>query len=104
MDQYVADYLFGNGGDDRLVAYGKNSVLSGGSGNDVLVVQYGETESGTPNQEEMHLFGGPGHDLLYGGSSGDLLDGGPGDDIIRAYGGADKAFGREGDDLIYGYG
>ena len=41
MDRYVADYLFGDGGDDILYVYGKNSVASGGSGNDVLRAQQG---------------------------------------------------------------
>ena len=39
MDTYVPDYLFGDGGNDTLYVYGKNSVASGGSGNDILRVQ-----------------------------------------------------------------
>ena len=53
------------------------------------------------------LFGGPGHDLLYGGygQSGETtqLYGGDGDDeIVASYYGANEIFGGNGDDMILG--
>lgn len=52
------------------------------------------------------LFGGPGHDLLYGGygnTEKTRLYGGDGDDeIVASYYGANEIFGGNGDDMILG--
>jgi Ca2+-binding RTX toxin-like protein len=71
FDGNDVDILFGDAGDDKLYAHGLNSVLSGGSGNDELYNldasgSYGDTQSGD-SVNQMALFGGPGHDLLWGG-------------------------------------
>ena len=49
MDTLVPDFIFGDAGDDKLFVYGKNSVASGGSGNDQLFVMQGEDEDGNDN-------------------------------------------------------
>ncbi len=50
------------------------------------------------------VFGGPGDDLLEGGSAGDRLDGGPGEDTIIGQGGDDEITGAAGDDALQGNG
>ena len=52
--------------------------------------------------ESFNIDGGPGRDLIIGGSEGDGLNGGEGDDTLRGGGGDDLLRGAEGADLIFG--
>lgn len=84
-----ADVLLGLGGNDRLVASDPGYVgdtLEGGPGNDVLI---GGSQQDT-------LDGGPGDDTLNGGPSGDALIGGPGHDHINGQGGRDVIYAVDG--------
>jgi Ca2+-binding RTX toxin-like protein len=69
-----------------------DEVLTGTSGNDILVV--GQTP------ESMTLVGNEGDDILIGGSMHDTLDGGSGDDILFGGGGADVFKLGEGDTAL----
>ncbi|MFG6207844.1 Ig-like domain-containing protein, partial [Pseudomonas retamae] len=62
--------LTGTSGDDVLVAGNGDNIINAGDGNDVLTAGSGNNE----------LHGGAGNDLLYSGAGNDLLDGGTGID------------------------
>ncbi|MBN6773387.1 retention module-containing protein [Pseudomonas granadensis] len=62
--------LTGTTGDDVLVAGNGDNIINAGDGNDVLTAG--------PGNNELH--GGAGNDLLYSGAGNDLLDGGAGSD------------------------
>ncbi|KAE9643250.1 retention module-containing protein [Pseudomonas sp. PB106] len=62
--------LTGTSGDDILVAGTGDNIINAGDGNDVLTAGSGNNE----------LHGGAGNDLLYSGPGNDLLDGGTGID------------------------
>jgi hypothetical protein len=51
------------------------------------------------------VYGGPGHDVVFGSDLGDtnLLDGGPGNDLIQGFGPNDTAYGRSGMDEVFGF-
>ena len=94
------DRLFGDGGDDLIVtgdndtpADAHGDFASGGSGNDTIKGDM------TAAVNEV-LFGGPGHDLLYGYGGDDTMYGGPGRDYIEATDGNNHIFGGDGDDEI----
>jgi Ca2+-binding RTX toxin-like protein len=78
--------------------------LSGGGGNDTLVVNSMIDLPAT-------IVGGPGKDILAGAMGDDALDGGPGndtlvggrgDDSLDGGSGKDKLFGGDGDDVLSG--
>jgi Ca2+-binding RTX toxin-like protein len=71
--------LFGNGGNDVLLAGRSDSYLDGGSGNDDL--------TGGPGLDT--LYGQDGDDTLTGGEGNDYLDGGPGLDSVTGEAGPD---------------
>jgi Ca2+-binding RTX toxin-like protein len=87
----------GLGGNDRLevvggLLSGKNLILEGGDGYDVLI--------GGPGRD--FLDGGLGNDKLIGGDDDDILEGGEGDDNLDGNGGLDTLYGGAGNDYIYG--
>jgi hypothetical protein len=73
-----------------LVAGGKASTASGGSGNDTL----------TGGAEGDVLSGDAGNDTLNGAGGADTLFGGAGNDTINGDGGADRVTGGAGDDTF----
>jgi len=81
--------LSGGDGDDSLVVLGKaRGVLLGGAGDDDL--------QGGPGADQLSggdgndtLSGGGGNDWLWGGDGDDTLDGGAGNDTLLGSGGAD---------------
>jgi len=73
--------LYGDAGNDLLVAGHDGSMLFGGPGDDVLI-------------------GGPGNDVLVGGDGNDVLIGGGGRDVLIGGNGSDFLLGNGGDDLI----
>ena len=83
--------LFGDDGDDVIIARGGNDTVYGGNGRDMLDGGGGNDQlfgedGGIPNAAEDGpggyevLMGGTGDDVLDGGLGGDMLDGGMGDD------------------------
>lgn len=86
------DSLYGDAGDDVVLAGTGDDLVDGGDGWD-------------------HLSGGDGNDTLDGGPGEDVFDGGPGDDRVEAQdgeadtvgcgdGGADIAFADKADDVV----
>jgi hypothetical protein len=102
--QDIDGRMTGGEGDDVIVG----DRGAGGGGNDVLMVRSGFGDSGDdelrcfPRDTPCHLDGGPGHDLLTGGTSGDRLFGRRGNDVGRGGAGLDTLGGGLGDDSIIG--
>jgi Ca2+-binding RTX toxin-like protein len=114
-----SDRLYGDSGDDYILAWGGddnveggtgadtiygddgNDILDGGSGDDDVYGGYGDDEviGGLGND---YLAGNSGNDNLTGGDGYDTLEGGSGDDWMS--GGADRDFiyGGDGDDCADG--
>lgn len=85
------------GGDDTVTisrAVGVPVTLRGGPGNDLLV--------GGSSVLGDRLIGGPGDDVLKGMGGPDVLYGGPGNDTLIGGPGDDKLYGGPGDDKLYG--
>ena len=111
----VYTYANGGSGSDRLSYSGKGTAtLSGGVGNDTLVlgpnVSGGTLNGGDGNDSltseatssgaGVTLNGHGGGDTLRGGAGNDVLSGGPGNDILEGRGGRDTVSGGDGDDLL----
>lgn len=119
-------YIFGGGGNDRIVGGQSDDRLSGGSGNDRIFAGAGNDRlsGGDPGKEivdndvllggagQDELFGHGGDDALFGGEDADTLRGGAGNDVLHgdvitwAYQVADQAAWNgpsliRGDDGIY---
>ncbi len=94
-----ADLIYGNQGDDRIVAgssaglLGRDTVF-GGQGQDI--VDYSNNSLGS------FIYGTLGDDTLTGGSGDDVLFGGQGQDLITAGDGRNLAYGNLGDDTLIG--
>lgn len=81
-DGTLFDRAEGNSGNDRLVSFtGRDVVLSGGSGSDVLV-----TPEGRPGAKIV-LDGGTSSDIIVSHLGGTTVDGGSGPDVIDVRGG-----------------
>lgn len=83
--------LHGGAGKDLLYGGKGKNALDGGNGNDYLMVPCG-------NKNAAVLMGGAGNDMLFGGAGNDLLDGGDGNDYLDGRGGADSLMGGKGKD------
>jgi len=106
----LPDRIFGGPGSDYLSGDGR---LHGGSGDDALFTNYGDTvhdvlDGGSGNDilrshsaNPVTLLGGPGDDRLYGHAGHDHLSGGPGDDIIHATSSSDHIDCGSGRDIVY---
>jgi len=96
------DVLVGDAGDNQLITGGGADVAAGGAGSDDLVGD----ESSPPDDPGDRLIGGPGFDIMTGGSGPDTILGGPGWDIVSGGAGGDRINLRDGarDDLECGEG
>ena len=101
------DYLVGGGGNDwiygdviegSLAQYGQDT-LYGGEGDDRL---FGDAPGDEANGEGDFLYGGLGHDYLYGNGGNDFLDGGSGHDRLWGGIGNDELVVQEGNDRLSG--
>jgi aryl-phospho-beta-D-glucosidase BglC (GH1 family) len=94
-----ADLIYGNQGDDRIVAgtaagsHGRDTVF-GGQGQDLIDYRSNGTGS--------FIYGNMGDDTLTGGSGNDVLYGGQGQDVIAVGAGNNLAYGNLGDDTLVG--
>jgi Ca2+-binding RTX toxin-like protein len=98
------NFLFGNGGNDILIAGANALELEGGDGNDFLK---GSASGGilTGDAGNDTLVGGAGNDfVLAGGFGNDLVSGGDGNDRLRGNGGSFEDSNNENDTLIGGNG
>ena len=88
----VVNALYGNGGDDTIVAGGGNDAyVSGGAGSDDLRGEGGNDGLSGGDGGDF-LWGGAGADTLGGGANDDQLAGGPGADTFAGGGGSDTAY------------
>ena len=71
---WLANTIYGAGGNDTLLGESGNDYLSGDDGNDSLLGASGDDT----------LLGGAGDDYLDGGDGTDLMDGGAGNDLVQA--------------------
>lgn len=103
--------LVGGGrGDDKIVGAPGAALLLGGEGNDEIWA-VGGRDSGSGDDYESIVRGGPGDDVLHGrdgrdsveGRRGnDTLDGGGGDDLLQGGHGDDALAGGDGEDQLWG--
>ncbi len=80
----LADFIYGDYGNDTIYGQDGSDHLSGGPGNDVIYggnggdfIQGGEGDD--------KIYGGDGNDDLVGGPGADLFDCGPGMDIVKDF-------------------
>lgn len=86
------DIIFGGGGSDSLDGKAGNDTIAGDTGNDTLL---GDAGNDT-------LSGGEGEDRLSGGSASDHLTGDGGADTLDGQAGTDSLFGGAGNDSLNG--
>ena len=81
------EHLIGSRYNDTLAGDGKDNIMKGGDGDDVL---YGGPAGGDDmmygDDGDDRIFGGRGNDTLTGGEGNDTLKGGPGEDTLIADG------------------
>lgn len=88
------DFLFGGGGSDTM--WGRDGIdfMRGGDGVDIMATGNGVVGS------RDRIFGDNGADILTGGPNEDFIDGGAGNDTINSLSGRDTVLGQTGDDII----
>ncbi len=89
----------GSGNDIIVDNYGANNI-DGGAGDDEIIA-HGHGNSGFGRADNI-LKGGAGNDYIEGGRGNDIIDGGEGNDYIYGLDGNDIILGGEGDDYIDG--
>jgi Ca2+-binding RTX toxin-like protein len=100
----TASLIYGDSGDNRLVAGNADEVMVGMSGRDTIVGATGDdcVYSGSGDDSTS---GGAGSDVLRGGTGGDVLSGGDGSDDLFGGGGRDTlAGGADGDIFVFAKG
>ena len=95
------DNVYGEGGDDALLAGAGNDYIHGGAGNDRLWGQ--DSDDGLDGGVGADfLAGGAGDDSLTGGAGADYLAGEAGNDTLDGGAGYDILAGGDGGDTLYG--
>lgn len=94
-DSNVADLIFGQSGDDSIVAGAVADCIFGGAGNDTITPV-------STTYAVLKYWGGSGNDYLQGSFGQSILRGGPGNDTLDSGGGSEYLYGDEGDDTLIG--
>jgi serralysin len=98
------DSIYGLAGDDLILTDDGDDYVEAGDGDDGVNSYY--TANGEyryyPVNGTSTIYGNAGNDVLTGKSGDDVIYGGTGDDEIRGSSGNDFLIGDEGDDRIYG--
>lgn len=100
----IEQFFAGSGGDiidlsDANLTYG-NTLISGGSGGDILWGNVGEDNILGSNGDDI-INGGPGSDSLDGDGDNDTIRGGEGNDTIRGGTGNDTLYGGNNQPLMF---
>jgi RTX calcium-binding nonapeptide repeat (4 copies) len=95
--------IFGDSGNDVIVAGSGNTQVSGGDGNDKIVGGRGNDTLCGDNGNDV-IVGGLGNDVIFGEAGNDVINGGLGDDLLLGGDGNDTIDGAVGDDHLYGQG
>jgi Ca2+-binding RTX toxin-like protein len=93
--------IFGDSGNDVIVAGSGDSFVSGGGGNDKIVGGAGKNTLCGDDGKDV-IAGGIGNDLIFGDSGNDVLAGSLGDDLILGGEGNDTLDAGVGNDHLYG--
>lgn len=95
----LANWIYGNAGNDHLEGLAGNDLLDGGAGDDLLVggADHDWLRGGAGSD---NLAGGDGNDSLEGGEGNDYLNGGAGNDILNGGAGDDEYWIDAGDTII----
>ena len=97
------DVIYGDEGDDIILAGIGNDVVFGGNGRDSINggsgIDFIEGQDG-----DDRLSGGSGVDVVFGGAGDDQIGGGRGDDFLFGGAGNDEIDGGAGDDWLFGDG
>ena len=104
------DSLYGEAGNDTIIADKKNDTLIGGTDDDSILGNNGHDKiwGDEKNQDngvldgDDTIFGGNQNDTIYGGGGEDSIDGGNQKDILYGESGNDYLHGRRHNDTIYG--
>jgi Ca2+-binding RTX toxin-like protein len=104
------DTLYGDDGDDRIIANSGHDVVYGGEGDDLIYGQRGRDTvwAGDGNdfvdgaREENTIYGEEGNDAILALFSADYVDGGIGDDSVFTDEGNDTLIGGPGNDVLMG--
>ncbi len=83
---------YGDEEDNEIIAYARDNIIHGGSGNDKITSSSGNDK----------IYGEAGDDEIYSGHGENLIYGGEGNDKIQGGGGNDTVYGEEGNDHIEG--
>ncbi|MCA9043149.1 MAG: hypothetical protein KDA69_02450, partial [Planctomycetaceae bacterium] len=97
----IANYIYGERGNDDLYGGAGRDVLCGGRGNDYLY-GFDNSDDLTGDDGNDYLFGSLGDDDLDGGAGNDYIEGNEDNDVLRGRLGNDRLFGGEGADEMYG--
>lgn len=84
----AVDRMFGRGGNDTLYGKGHSDFLWGDCANEIVRALPGDSQDSCTGFAghtfgDDTLFGGPGHDRIFGETGDDAIYGGPGNDYIE---------------------
>lgn len=99
---HTLEYLYGEGGDDRIMGFDGVDYLSGGGGADTIWGGDGNDDI-LGGDGADYLYGDDGVDTIEGGAQGDYIEGNADGDFLYGDDGADYIYGGTGNDEIYGY-
>ncbi|HMC12126.1 MAG TPA: hypothetical protein VKH44_12585, partial [Pirellulaceae bacterium] len=93
--------IFGDSGNDVIIAGSGDTQIAGGAGNDKIVGGRGNDTLCGDNGNDV-IVGGLGNDTIFGDAGNDVINGGVGDDLLLGGDGNDVLDGAVGSDRLYG--